>query len=251
MVDDIAITQNDTAPGGYAQVLAFLREQLLSGRLKAGDRLLPERELATRLGVSRPVIREVLRALAAMGVIDIRHGHGSVVREPDFTDMGDLFTLMLAQKADVVDDVMEARIAIERHAIRLACARAGAADFQRLEEALRSIVATVHDPEKGGEADFAFHRQLVEAAHSPVMSSLYAALSNLLKRSHMKRRERISEVSGIDAYLVDHHRKLLAALVARDAERAERLLAQHFEIGSDFQRRAMMAELEQGAPEGS
>ena len=103
-----------------------MREQLLTGRLKAGDRLLPERELATRLGVSRPVIREVLRALAAMGVIDIRHGHGSVVRRPDFSEMGDLFTLMLAQDDEVVEDVMEARIAIERHAIRLACSRATA-----------------------------------------------------------------------------------------------------------------------------
>ncbi len=245
MADEITITQDEAARGGYERVLGFLREQLLSGRLKVGDRLLPERELAARLGVSRPVIREVLRALAAMGVIEIRHGHGSVVRAPDFAEMGDLFTLMLAQQADVVDDVMEARVAIERHAIRLACSRATPADIQRLEEALRRITATVHDAEMGGEADFAFHALLVEAAHSPVMSSLYAAISNLLKRSHMKRRERITEISGIDAYLVDHHRLLLRALVERDPDLADKLLAQHFEIGSDFQRRAMMADLAQ------
>ncbi len=243
MTGDISITQDQAALSGYERVLAFLREQLLTGRLKAGDRLLPERELAVRLGVSRPVIREVLRALAAIGVIDIRHGHGSVVREPDMGEMGDLFTLMLAQKADVVDDVMEARIAIERHAIRLACVRATAADIGNVGEALRLIQATMRDPVAGGDADFEFHRRIVEAAHSPTLTSLYAAISNLLRRSHMERRERITDISGIDAYLVDHHRLVLSALADRDADKADRLLAQHFEIGSEFQRRATLAAL--------
>ena len=91
---------------GYEKVFAFVREQLLSGQLKAGDRLLPERELATRLGVSRPVIREVLRGLAAIGVIEIRHGSGSVVRRPGFAELGDLFTMML----DTLDKIVKARI---------------------------------------------------------------------------------------------------------------------------------------------
>lgn len=247
MRNDISITQDEAAsPGGYERVLGFVREQLLSGRLKVGDRLLPERELATRLGVSRPVIREVLRALAAIGVIEIRHGHGSIVREPDLSEMGDLFTLMLAQKADVIDDVMEARIAIERHAIRLACARATAADINRLEDALNAIRATVRDPEGGGEADFQFHARLVEAAHSPTLSSLYAAISNLLKRSHMQRRVRITDIAGIDTYLIDHHREILAAILSRDADQADRLLARHFEIGGDFQRRASMSGFGEG-----
>ncbi len=240
MADDISITQGE-AQSGYERVLGFVREQLLSGRLKAGDRLLAERELAVRLGVSRPVIREVLRALAAMGVIEIRHGHGSVVRKPDFSEMGDLFTLMLAQNAEVVDDVMEARIAIERQAIRLACKRATPGDIQLLEEAMRQIIATVSDPAAGSEADFAFHRRIVDAAHSPTLSSVYAAISNLLKQSHKQRRLRISHVEGMEAYLIDHHKLVLSALVRGDVEAADKLLTEHFAIGSDFQRRALIA----------
>ena len=155
--------------------------------------------------------------------------------------MGDLFTLMLAQNGEVVDDVMEARIAIERHAIRLACARASAADLRQLEDAMRQIVATVNDAAAGGEADFAFHTLVVEAAHSPTLSSVYAAISNLLKRSHLQRRQRISHVEGIDRYLIDHHKAVLAALVERDADKADQLLAEHFKIGGEFARRAMIA----------
>ena len=241
MSETVSITQDESPQRGYDRVLGFVREQLLAGTLRAGDRLLPERELAAKLGVSRPVIREVLRALAAMGVIDIRHGHGSVVRKPDFSEMGDLFTLMLAQSAEAVEDVMEARIAIERQAIRLACQRATAADVERLDGAMRRIIETIDDAAAGGEADFEFHTRIVEAAHSPTLSSVYAAISTLLRRSHMQRRQRITDVDGIDGYLIDHHRKILAAVVERDGAAADRLLTEHFEIGRDFQRRAMIA----------
>ena len=246
MSEDISIAQQEGTRSGYERVLAFIREQLLSGKLKIGDRLLAERELAVRLEVSRPVIREVLRALAAMGVIDTRHGHGSVVCEPDVAEMGDLFTLMLAQRADAIDDVMQARIAIERQAIRLAAQRATNADIARLDEAWRHIKETMSDPVRGGDADFEFHRQVVEAAHSPTLTTLYAAISSLLRRSHAERRVRISEVDGIDAYLVDHHRLILEALIERLPDEADALLAQHFEIGTDFQRRAAVAELRVG-----
>jgi DNA-binding FadR family transcriptional regulator len=237
MDDDLSITRS-AAPeaSGYDHVLGFVREQLLSGKLRVGDRLLPERELALKLGVSRPVIREVLRALAAMGVIDIRHGHGSVVRQPDFTQFGEMFTLMLAQRADAVDDIMQARIAIERQAIRLACERATLADLDRLRKALADIERTVTDPLHGGQADFAFHAALVESAHSPTLSSLYAAISTLLQRSHLQRRERINTADGIEKFLVDHHRRLLDALAERKADSADMLLMQHFAIGTDFQR---------------
>lgn len=246
MTDEISIARSaNREPAGYDKVFGFVRDQLLSGALKTGDRLLPERELALKLQVSRPVIREVLRALAAIGVIEIRHGHGSFVREPDFSELGDVFTLMLAQKAEVADDIMEARIAIERQALRLACSRATGNDIAGLEEAMRLISDTMSDPETGGEADFLFHARLVEAAHSPTLTSLYATISSLLKRSHMVRRQRITRVDGIDTYLIAHHKKLFAALVSGEVDEADRLLVQHFEIGADFQRKAMIAELQE------
>ncbi|MEO9229633.1 MAG: FadR/GntR family transcriptional regulator [Devosia sp.] len=247
MSEEISIAQQAGTRSGYERVLAFIREQLLNGTLKIGDRLLAERELAVRLGVSRPVIREVLRALAAMGVIETRHGHGSVVREPDVAEMSDLFTLMLAQRAEAIDDVMQARVAIERQAIRLASQRATGADIARLEEAWRRIQQTMRDPVKGGDADFEFHRQVVEAAHSPTLTTLYAAIASLLRRSHAVRRVRISDIDGIDAYLIDHHRLILEAMIERLPDKADALLAQHFEIGSDFQRRAAVVELRKGS----
>lgn len=230
--------ENGEARSGYQKVVSFLREQLLSGQLRTGDCLLPERELAAQLQVSRPALREALRALAMIGALEIRHGVGTIVKRPDVSALGEFFTFVLAQQPDVIDDIMQARIAIEHQAIRLACRRAVQADFDRLAAALSTIVETMHDPAAGAMADFTFHETIVRAAHSPTLTSMYASLKELMMRSHLDRREQIIRIEGIDEFLIDHHRSIFAAVVERDAPLADELLARHFEIGADFRRRA-------------
>lgn len=241
MSEQVSIRREETdARSGYERVVSFLREQLLSGQLATGDCLLPERELAARLGVSRPVLREALRALAMIGAVEIRHGVGTIVKRPDVSTLGEFFTFALAQQADVIDDIMEARVAIEHHAIRLACRRAGQPDLDRIADTLNTIVETIRDPDAGGQADFKFHEAIVRAARSPTLMSLYGSISELMMRSHLERREQIMQIEGIDEFLIDHHRLIFSAVVERDAAKADELLARHFEIGADFRRRATM-----------
>jgi DNA-binding FadR family transcriptional regulator len=238
----ISITQRtDAKEDGYDRVLSFLRAELMSGRLKTGDRLLPERELASALGVSRPVIREALTALSTLGAVEIRRGYGTVVREPNFEALADYFSLVLAQQAGAVDDVLQARIAIERQAIRLACTRALAADMERLAQALQAIKETIDDPAQGGAADFHFHSMIVAAAHSPALSSVYAAVAKLLQESHLERRKVIASVPQVDAYLIDHHEALLQAIRRRNPADADALLTEHFEIGANLREDAETA----------
>lgn len=235
------VQQSDGSEDGYDRVVSFLREQLVSGQLKTGDRLLPERDLATALGVSRPVIREALRALATLGALEIRRGFGTVVREPNFTALSDYFGLVLAQQAGAVDDVMQARIAIERQAIRLACSRALTQDMDKLTQALHAIKETIGDPVQGGAADFHFHTMIVGAAHSPALSSVYAAVAKLLQQSHTERRRIIASVPGVDTYLVDHHEAIMQAIQRKNASEADALLAEHFEIGANLRENAALA----------
>jgi GntR family transcriptional regulator, transcriptional repressor for pyruvate dehydrogenase complex len=122
-------------------VFSILRDQLLEGAIRNGDRLLPERELALQLGVSRPFVREARRALSMMGVAEIRERVGMCW--PDVSVLGDVFAFSLAQVSDAIDDVMQARIALECQANRLACQRATTADIDRLREALDAIEATL------------------------------------------------------------------------------------------------------------
>src|SRR5665647_220239 len=133
----------EDVPGrGFAKVFSFLRQRLLEGTIRSGDRLVPERDLAAQLGVSRPIVREALRALSMIGVVEIRGRVGTIVRKPDISVLGDFFAFSLAQQPDIIDDVMQVRIGLECQAIRLACRNATTSDIERFRVALEAIEST-------------------------------------------------------------------------------------------------------------
>lgn len=226
----VELSQSVT-PKGYDQVVSFLSDQLRDGVLKVGDRLLPERELALRLNISRPLVREALRALAMIGVLEVQQGRGTFVRSPDFSTLSNVFTFMFVQDGEELDDIMELRQGIERQAIRLACLRARNHDFEKIGAALEDIQATIDDPVRGGKADFEFHTRLVEASHSAALIKVYTIISRILQGNHVVRRRRIAATGHLREYILDHHELLFRALQRRDVESSEQLLSEHFAIG--------------------
>ena len=180
---------------GFEKVFAFLRDRLLAGSLKPGDRLISERDQrGVQLRVSRPLVREALRALSMLGIVEIRDRIGTVVTRPDVSVLNDFFTFALAQQADMPDDVMQARVAIECQAIRLACERADIADIERLQAALARIAETIDQADAGGMADFEFHRTIVLASHSQTLAVLHNSMAGLLTHVHRNRRELVQAV---------------------------------------------------------
>ena len=226
---------------GAEKVFAFFRDALIAGRLKTGERLLSERELALQLGVSRPVLREALRSLSMLGFLDIQHGRGAFVSKADIGVLSDFFTFSLAQQPDILDDVMQARIAIECQAIRLACERASESDLKRIGMKLTRLMDTLHDPVDGGAADFAFHQAIVEAGRSEALNTLYGAIGDLLRRSHVQRREVTISEAGIVDYLVEAHREVFLSMIDRNPDAADAKLREHFAIGDEFRRRSLIA----------
>lgn len=237
-----SITRKPGTDGtGFSKVFAFLRDRLLEGSMRSGDRLIPERELALQLGVSRPIVREALRALSMLGVVEIRERVGTIVRKPDVSVLGDFFAFSMAQQGDIVDDVMEARIALEVQAVRLACRHASTSDLERIAAAVDRIEATVDDFDEGGRADHDFHAALVRASRSETLVQLYAAISTLLLRSHRDRRDVVGGDPAVKRYLVEDHARIFQALVARDEDLADRVLRKHFSIGDEYRRKAATA----------
>ena len=229
---------------GFEKVFAFLRDRLHAGSLKPGDRLVSERDLAIQLGVSRPLVREALRALSMLGIVEIRDRIGTVVTRPDVSVLNDFFTFALAQQADMPDDVMQARVAIECQAIRLACERACIADFERLQTALGKIAETIDKADAGGIADFEFHHTIVLASHSQTLAVLHNSMAGLLTHVHRHRRELVQAFPSMKTYLIDDHRRIFDAIIARDPDRADATLRKHFQIGDEYRRRAIVGDIE-------
>jgi len=228
----IVRTQDD-ATQGYDKVFLFLREKLLGGALRPGDLLLPERELADHLQVSRPVVREALRALAMIGVVDIRERVGTFVKKPDASVLGDIFAFTLAQDGGVIEDIMQARIAIECQAIRLACQRITPQDLEEISGALRLIKDTIDSPEEGGMADFEFHSAIVRASKSDTLISMYQAMRPLFVRLHKERRGVVEVDPSLKEEIIDDHRKIFRALAEKDEKGADEQLRIHFHIGDE------------------
>ncbi|ACA17534.1 GntR domain protein [Methylobacterium sp. 4-46] len=235
------IARPNEGRSGFEVVFAFLRERLLAGALRPGDRLIPERELAAQLGVSRPIVREALRALTALGIVEIRERMGTIVRKPDVTVLNDFFAFALAQQDGLADDVMQARIAVECQSIRLACQNATVSDLERLQRALQRIVETIDDPEAGGAADYAFHRAIVAAGGSSTLGVLHDSMAHVLMRSHVDRRRLVQVVEPMRSYLIEDHRRIFDAIAARDPARADAVLREHFAIGDGLRRQAALA----------
>lgn len=247
---DIAATKKKPRPGVKAgqrrgitvpesvstsdRVLAFFKEQFMSGALKPGDKLLPERELAQHLGVSRPTLREAMRTLNLLGVVDIRPGQNAAVSAPSAGVLQDFFSVLLSMRPSIYEHILEARIAIECEAVRLACANAQDVDFERLDAAFARVLATAADENLGAEADFEFHTQIVMASHNEVLRFIHEAIGTLLRRSHHERRQAIVGEQEFVATLGEAHRQILSALKARDPEACEIVVRRHFFIAQEY-----------------
>src|ERR671930_527467 len=113
-----------------------IRAAIVTGQLKEGARLPPERELAEQFGVSRVTVRDALRALEAMGLIEVRVGArgGAFITVPSGSVVGQTMSDMMMMQAISPADVVEARLVVELGTVTLACARATDEDLERLHE---------------------------------------------------------------------------------------------------------------------
>ncbi len=229
------------APAGLerrqvADIVAERIERLIvDGVLKPGQALPSERSLCAKLGVSRSALREGLRVLRGLGIIETTHGRGSFVarlsRAPDDSPLMHLFS----SQPRTLYDLLEVRALLEGESARLAALRGTPADFvligRRYEEMVGAADdASGTDPQRHAHLDHAFHRAIAEASHNPVLvhtlqsltdlmlSSVFASVNNLYHRPPQKRQ--------IDR----QHARLYQAVVDRQPERAQRAALEH--IGS-------------------
>lgn len=156
-------------PRAADAVVRALTDALRSGSLSLGQRLPPERDLATQFGVSRPVLREALDQLRRVGVLESRRGNGGGVFVRSLT----LPTHLLTERTDLdradLLAALEARRCVETACHLLAAERAGAADLDALARLVEELRAATGAPEEFIELDVRFHLRLAAAAGNPTL----------------------------------------------------------------------------------
>jgi DNA-binding FadR family transcriptional regulator len=210
----------------FEDIAGQIREELLQGRLRAGDRFPPERELAVQFGVSRNTLREALRSLEIAGLITLRKGAlgGAFVNDSNgdtvVTGIRDMFSL----GAVTTEQITEARIWIESAIVRAACSRHTAADLNRLHENLDSAAEATRRKDFFGraEAHLEFHMILARATRNPIMETMMEALIGVVRQFiHTIGSQEISE------YILPSRRRFLRFFEMRDQDAAVKEMERH------------------------
>jgi DNA-binding FadR family transcriptional regulator len=226
-----------------------IRAAIVSGRLREGERLPPERELAEQFGVSRVTVRDALRALEAMGLIEVRVGArgGAFVTVPTGAVVGQTMSDMMMMQAISPEDVVEARLIVELGTVTLACARATDDDLAALRDLDERARDALASQTYTRELSWDFHALVAIAAHNGAVEGLAQSFRSSLSMHPFRTRE------GARAHerTVEEHGRILEAIEARDGAAARRELATHLLRGTGLEKReSELLALWHARPEG-
>jgi GntR family transcriptional regulator, transcriptional repressor for pyruvate dehydrogenase complex len=226
----VAVTRASSA------IVDQMRAAIFDGRVKQGERLPPERELAVQFGVSRVTVRDALRALEATGLVEIRVGArgGAFVRAPTGSFVGQAMSDMMQLDAVSPADIVEARLLVELGTVTLACARATDEDLGLLRELVESAREELAAGTYTRELSWEFHALLSHTAHNRAIDSLTQSFRDSLSMHPVRVREPRERSF---AATVEEHARILRALERRDAHTARREMASHLLRGTGLERR--------------
>ncbi len=220
------------------QVLNHLRELIQQGRLKPGERLPAERELAEILNVSRPTLRAGLRSLSALGVLESRHGSGTFVvgiDGPPVLDSSPL-RLMAALRGFTSEEMFEARLALETTAAALAAERATSDELAMLAEELAENFASVDNPENFLIRDVQFHRGIAMASHNRIIAALTEMIVNAMydtRRTTVQRAQNLRDSA-------EWHRRTYQAIREHKIDKARETMREHLTRAHNAQKQEVV-----------
>lgn len=207
----------------YEKVVDRIRQMIREGRLAVGDKLPPERTLASQFGVSRNCVRQALQALAEKGILDSRQGAGTYLRAPDESVLTESLAQAMAMHAELLEDIWEFRFLIEPQIAFLAAKSITREEIDRLKvlvfDQQQRMLAGSPDP----ELDVAFHRAIVKAARNKVVLKMMEVVNGVLNES----RADLLQSHARTKASVSGHLKLIAALERKDPAAACQAMREH------------------------
>jgi GntR family transcriptional repressor for pyruvate dehydrogenase complex len=221
------------------QVFEQLKELIFKGRLRPGDQLMTERELAQSMCVSRPTVREAINKLVLMGLVEQRQGQGTFVTSPADDSKKNPLAAVIDGHDVSLEELLEVRLGLECNAVALAARRATDEDIRELEKYLAQMVAQIEKREEdlGSSADLSFHMAIAYATkntvHIHIMRSFYDLLFFGIKENlqHL-----YTDPANLDL-VVEQHRAIVDAIRRHDPESAYHAMQRHITFVMDFFRK--------------
>jgi GntR family transcriptional repressor for pyruvate dehydrogenase complex len=209
----------------YEEIVRQIKTMITEGRLKSGDQLPPERDLAEKFLVSRTSVREALRALESLGLVEIRPGEGTFVREVSVESLIEPLALVMLSQREALGELFEARRVLEPSIAGLAAIRATRDDLSEMTRILDEQAREIAAGRTGFAQDAQFHNAIGAAAHNRAITRIAHAIMDLLTQS----REESLNTPGRPERSHEDHRRVLDAIAKRNEAGARQAMLDHLQ----------------------
>lgn len=203
-------------------IISQIQDMILEGSLKPGERLPSERELAESLSVSRPSVREAMRSLQSLGIIEIRSGEGTFLND-NISILSDHFKMNYLLKKFSILELIEARKVLEGEIVALAARNATQENKDMLEEIHKETIKNQNDIEAFLRSDFAFHLAIAEASQNMFLKEMLNTTRDLLLEANVY----VVKKPGQIETAIRSHGNILKAIKEGDAGQAAREMLYH------------------------
>jgi len=207
----------------YEDIINQLLSLIQEGKLKAGDRLPPERQLAEELQVSRTALREALRAMESQGYLESKPGGGTYIRSVTLDNVISPFAVMLSQDDKLIRELVSVRELLESETAYLAAKNYDSKYETRLIEALFHMEQEMDEGHLGLESDNEFHNLIAEIAQNGALSLICELCSELLSQSRLMCLESMDDPRKT----LDDHRCVAEAIMEGSCDDAARYMRKH------------------------
>jgi len=233
----MSVAARGSAEGSSEQVVSFVRRLIERGRLKPGDRLPAERDLATKIGVSRPTVRAGLHSLAALGVVHSKHGSGTYIPDGPPALRTEPLSFLAALHGFTRDEMHEVRRILEVGAAGLAAERATPEQLATLAGEVAGMFASLAERQVFLVHDVNFHRGVAAASGNPIIAALVEMVSAMYYERRVQTVAHAAESDMKDA--AEAHRRIYQAIKTRDVDDARRHMNAHLIQASAHQAREL------------
>ncbi|MDD4237897.1 MAG: FadR/GntR family transcriptional regulator [Desulfotomaculaceae bacterium] len=207
----------------YEEIIYQVKKLVTDGTLRPGDKLMSERDMAEQLQVGRSAVREAFRALEALGIIEIRQGGGTFIKEISTQSLAEALALTLMTQQYTLRELLELRKILEVEAAGLASLRHCENDLLTIEGTLKQMSEAILTGDMGQQSDWSFHYVVAEAAHNSLLLRFMDSIADTRCRVLQAAREELYRTPGMPQRLLKDHHAIFEAISTgrdRDARRA-------------------------------
>lgn len=213
----------------YEEIIEQVKNLIAEGVLNPGDKLISEREMADKLKVGRSAVREAFRALEAMGIIEIRQGEGTFVKEVSKDSLAEVLALILMTERDTTRELLELRKILEVEAAGLASLRHTGEQLKKMEEALKQMEEDIESGDLGQQADWNFHYTVAEASQNSLLVMLMDSIADTMRRVLRTARLELYRTPGNPQRLLREHHAIFNAIKEGRDQEARRAMYEHLD----------------------